>query len=101
MNNGNSKNILTWKQTEKHTDTWESTFWPKAGCPFHFKVSLSGVTSNPWYTVIIHKGDHLICRQDEESFEKAKDACESFLKHMHYREGVSRYEIYHDNIRKA
>ena len=50
-----------------------------------FRISSSGVTSNPWYTVIIYKGDNLVCRDDKRSLEEAKDACESFLKHAHYR----------------
>ena len=94
-----TKNILKWKQ--KCANVWESAFYPRIGAPFHFRISLSGVTSNPWYTVIIHKGDSLVCREDKRSLEEAKDTCESFLKHTHYRDGVSKYEIRYGNIRKT
>jgi hypothetical protein len=98
MNNEGKIN-LSWKQ--KCANVLESAFWPKIGAPFHFRISLSGVSSNPWYTVIIHKGDNLVCREDKRSLDDAKKTCESFLKHMHYREGMSEYEIRYGDTRKG
>ena len=84
-NRYNNGIILTWE--EKRSDIWISSYKPKAGQSFYFKIALSGTTSIPWYTIMIYKGNNLICREDKRSLEEAKDTCESFLKHMYYRDG--------------
>ena len=84
--NQNNEIILIWR--EKCSNIWISSYQPKNEDPFYFKIALSGVTSNPWFTVMIHKGDNLVSRQDEKSLEQAKKACTNFLKHMHYRNNI-------------
>ena len=86
MKQNDDEIILIWKQ--KCSNIWISSYHPKAGQPFYFKIALSGTTSNPWYTVMIYKGDNLVSREDEKSLEQAKKACSNFLKHMHYRNGT-------------